>query len=110
MMAEYRNIFYLPDFKVLDNGEFASICEEKDSPRACARFAKNLETKKESYYIKMHGGHVYNPFNETYQSKFDSKQVKYKKVSGEIFKKYVTYLKTGANYLIRDVERTVADD
>lgn len=108
-MTQYKDRFYLPEFKILDNGEYASVCSEKDSPSACARYAQNIKTKKENYYIKLHGGHVVNPYSGGYTAKMDRNLIKYKKVSAELFKKYVTYLKTGANYLIREVERTLSD-
>lgn len=106
---QYDNVFYLPESKKLSNGQFASICEPEDSRRACARLAINKTTKKQSYYIKMQGGHVVDPYQELYITVDKNKKVKYKKVTGELFRKYVKYLQNGGNYLIREIERTLTD-
>lgn len=102
--AEYENIYYLKGSKRLDNDEYASICQEKDSINAYARLAINTRTEEENCFIKLYEGNVIDPYNDNLRfSKRD--RFTYKRVSTEIFDMYVRYLQNGARHLYNNVNR-----
>lgn len=98
----YEDVFYTNGRKRLTNGEFASICSTKDGKNMYARYALNTKTKEEIFYIKMHGGRLIDPFRPSLSK---ANRFTYKKVSANNFRKYVRYLQTGSEYLLKEVSR-----
>lgn len=104
--AEYTDFYYLKGRKRLENDEYASICQEKDSIDACARLAINKKTEDENYFIKMRGGEVVDPYAQDLRVNRRARFT-YKRVDENLFNMYVKYLQNGAIHLIRNVERNI---
>lgn len=100
----YEDVYFSSGRKRLTNGEFASICQKKDSKKMYARYAVNTESKEELFFIKMHAGQLIDPYNPT-NSK--SKRYTYKRVSAKNFRKYVKYLQNGTRYLYKEITRDI---
>lgn len=104
--AEYDSLYYTKGHKRLENGEFASICDVKDSLYAYAHLKTNRRTKAENCYIKTFEGHVIDPYRDGLKFK-RSDRFKYKMVESELFDIYIRYLQNGAKHLYNIVERNV---
>lgn len=103
----YQDIYYLKGRTRLEDGEFASKCQEKDSLMACARLAVNERTKAELCYVKTHSGRLLDPYNEEKLNKND--RFMYRRVSAEVFDIYVRFLQTGARNLYNIVKREIGE-